>query len=126
ELLRTGVGTSRLSAQLVAGDAFYVRVPEDEGAGGTTATLASSVVILCIYGFHDLALHLVESAGRTGLLGPEPARRLMDAVAADAPTPRPWQRSGPALDLLRKVQRRLLPRTGGYQAFWSLREWPDQ
>ena len=62
--LNTSAGSSALSAELVAGDALYIRESRVQEPAASVAELATTLCLLRLYGFYDLAFWLVEKAAR--------------------------------------------------------------
>ncbi len=122
--LNTGAGTPALSAELVAGDALYIRDASLETPADSYVGLVTLVCLLRLYGFYDLAFWLIEKAARERTVGPQEAKALAKDVAKSAPRPRIDQRAGIAGD----AARRLLWALGfdDHEVFWTRRRWPNQ
>lgn len=122
--LNTAVGTASLSAELVAGDALYIREP-DVGAPAMTLTLLMAYLcILRIYRFYDLSFWLVERAFKHGAVTAAEREALMRDVAHGAPRPRIRERDGVVGDVSRGLLWALA--LGDHEVFWTRRTWPDQ
>ena len=124
--LGTAVGSSRLSAQLVAGDALYARNPQHPAVLRSRRTVAAYILVALLYRYYDLVFHLLNRAETTRELSDDEITTLRREIRSIAPRPRPWQRANPAVELARKVWHRVAPDHTGYQAFWTRRTWPDQ
>ena len=122
--LRTAAGSAALSAELVAGDALYIRELILEGATASEDHLIARVCLLRMYGFYDLAFWLVEYAARERAVSPSEARALIRDVAHGAPSPTLSQRTGIAGRAARRVSW-VLGRDD-HEVFWTRRRWPDQ
>lgn len=122
--LNTAAGTSALSAELVAGDALYVREAFADAALESRERLITYLCLLRMYGFYDLAFWLVEKAARTSTVSASDARVIAQDIAKGAPRPALSQRTGIAGD----VTRRLLWAIGhdDHEVFWTRRQWPNQ
>ncbi len=72
--LHTAAGTSALSAELVAGDALYLREACADAALESSRTPHRHLCLLRMYGFYDLAFWLVEKAARTSMVSASDAR----------------------------------------------------
>jgi FkbM family methyltransferase len=122
--LDTGAGSSALSAELVAGDALYIRESRLQAAPATLSELATTLCVLRLYGFYDLAFWLVEKAARDGTLSAVQSRDLAADIAHGAPRPNPAQRAG----IAGSVTRRMLWALGydDHEVFWTRRKWPNQ
>jgi FkbM family methyltransferase len=112
-----------ISARMVAGDAFYMRPPEQILAHGSRQDLIKSFLVLVIYRFLDEALWLTEEAEKLGKLTREEATALIAEVKAVAPRPRLVQRS----DLLGRLARKFTKATRIGRArkieYWLDRSW---
>jgi FkbM family methyltransferase len=122
--LKTAAGSAALSAELVAGDALYVREPLVRGNDDATLGLITYVCLLRMYRFYDLALWTVERAVRERILSPSEGKDLARDIVHGAPRPSLSQRAG----VIGSVARRLLWATGhdDYEVFWTRRTWPNQ
>lgn len=123
--LGASAGSPRLGAQLVAGDAVYVREP-DAVLNAGVEHLARHVVAAMLYTQHDLALWLIDRASNVDMLDDEARHALRSEVIDHAPRPRPRERGGRAGIVARKILRRISPTAGTRQVFWTERRWPDQ
>src|SRR5262249_22272238 len=65
-----------ISCRLIAGDAFYIRSPEDVVAAGDLGTALKLFLVLLVYRFLDEALWLVEALQKKGLLKAEDCEAL--------------------------------------------------
>jgi FkbM family methyltransferase len=121
--LNTAAGSAALSAELVAGDALYIReaclqAPQSE------EQLIVLLFLLRLYGFYDLAFWAVEHAARGGAVTASVATALAKDVASGAPHPSLAQRAGIAGGITRRILWTL-----GYddhEVFWTRRRWPNQ
>jgi FkbM family methyltransferase len=122
--LATAIGTPALSAELVAGDALYFRESALQPAGRSMPQLVTTVCLLRLYRFYDLAFWLVERAARDEVVSPSDAVTLIRDIAQSAPHPTLAQRDGLAGD----ATRRALWALGhdDHEVFWTRRRWPDQ
>jgi FkbM family methyltransferase len=122
--LNTASGSAALSAELVAGDALYVRESVIRHPPDSKDALLSLLCLLRMYGFYDLAFWLVERAGRGRTISPSEARALAWDIAKGAPRPGLSQRA----DTVGAVTRRLLWALGhdDHEVFWTRRKWPNQ
>jgi FkbM family methyltransferase len=122
--LQTGAGSAALSAELVAGDALYVRESFLRNPPAAMDTLVSFLFLLRVYGFYDLAFWLVERAERERAISPSEAPALARDIAKGAPRPGLSQRA----DFAGALTRRLLWATGhdDHEVFWTRRKWPNQ
>jgi FkbM family methyltransferase len=122
--LDTAAGTSALSAELVAGDALYVREAFVHAALESRGRLVSYLCLLRMYGFYDLAFWLVEKAARESAVSASEARDIARDIAKGAPRPALSQRTG----IAGHVTRRLLWAIGydDHEVFWTRRKWPNQ
>jgi FkbM family methyltransferase len=122
--LNTAAGSSALSAELVAGDALYIRAASLQAPAESTTGLITLLALLRLYGFYDLAFWLAERAARDGTISPSEAKALAEDIANGAPRPRLTQRDGIAGEVARRLQWAL-----GYddhEVFWTRRRWPNQ
>jgi FkbM family methyltransferase len=124
EHLNTAVGTPSLSAELVAGDALYVREPDLAAPSMTPRLLMAYLCILRIYRFYDLSFWLVEKASKHRVISASDRDGLLRDVAHGAPRPALWQRTGVAGDITRRLRWAL--GLEDHEVFWTRRSWPDQ
>jgi FkbM family methyltransferase len=122
--LNTAAGSAALSAELVAGDALYVRESLLANPPASKDRLVSSLCLLRMYRFYDLAFWLVERAGRERVISPSEARAIARDIAKGAPRPALSQRA----DTVGALARRLLWAIGhdDHEVFWTRRKWPNQ
>jgi hypothetical protein len=122
--LNTAAGSAALSAELVAGDALYIRESCLERPAESAAQLTPALCLLRLYGYYDLAFWLIEKATNDRSISPSEAGDLARDIAEGAPRPRLSQRAGVAGAATRRVLWAL-----GYddhQVFWTRRKWPNQ
>lgn len=122
--LNTAAGSSALSAELVAGDALYIRAASLQAPAESTIALITLLCLLRLYGFYDLAFWLAEKAARDGTVSASEAKALAEDVAHGAPRPGLATRAGIAGVVARRLQWAL-----GYddhEVFWTRRRWPNQ
>ena len=124
--LRAAVGSPRLSARLVAGDALYARPLDHPSVTGSRQAMAAYLLAALVYKYHDLAFELLARPSARTLFDEPEIESLRRDVRRTSPRPRPWERAGAPFDLARKVRAKLLPGTVGRQVFWTRRTWPDQ
>jgi FkbM family methyltransferase len=122
--LHTAAGSAALSAELVAGDALYIRESFAQVPSGSKERLVSFMCLLRMYGFYDLAFWTLEQATRARTLSQPEARDIARDIAAGAPRPGLSQRAG----TIGHLARRLLWASGhdDHQVFWTRRKWPNQ
>lgn len=120
--LHTAAGSSALSAELVAGDALYLRDACLQAP--SKQNLIPTLCILRMYGFYDLAFWLVEKATRDGVISSSDASALVVDIASGGPRPGLAVRAGMA----GSIARRLLWVLGhdDHEVFWTRRKWPNQ
>ena len=117
------VGSNKLSAQLVAGDALYFRRLETLNAELVAPALLTSLMYLAFDRFY----RILETAAVRGWLSEADVRAWQSCAKYWAPTAWPWQRSV----LFNKVVGKLNSILGTHwlesrQVFWTWRSWPDQ
>jgi FkbM family methyltransferase len=112
-----------ISCRLIAGDAFYVRSPEDLIAAGDIGTALKLFLILLVYRFLDEALWLVEALQKKGLLEAGDFEALIRVVRNAAPKPRLVQRADALGRLARRVTRVLKIGRGRKIDYWLDRSW---
>ncbi len=125
-VLKIGVGKPTLSAQLVAGDALYLRTGDPECVFASPLQMARSLIVNQIYRYYDLNLWLLDQPLARRVLPSREREQLTREVARSAPRARLFERSDRAFEILRSLEKRFLGRSYEYQAFWTRREWPDQ
>lgn len=112
-----------ISCRLIAGDAFYLRSPEDVLASGNLTNIIKLFMILVLYRFLDEALWLAEEAGKAKLLNSADQQDLIAMVKSVAPKPGLLQRA----DWLGKLARRTTKRLGLFHGrkidYWLDRSW---
>ncbi|MGE0483642.1 MAG: FkbM family methyltransferase [Gammaproteobacteria bacterium] len=123
--LNFAVGRNDLSARLYAGDALYVRdfitrPVSDRGL------LLKLVAAMMIYSFFDYALYLVDDGHARGILGASEHATLMNEIVTCAPRPRTWERADEIGDKARRLMASHRVDDTTYQAFWMIRNWPNQ
>jgi hypothetical protein len=121
--LDTAAGSPALSAELVAGDALYIRESLLQAPAETVSQLAATLCLLRLYGFYDLAFWLVEKAERESTISAAERRALITDIAHGAPRPNLAQRAG----IAGGVTRRILWALGydDHEVFWTRRKWPN-
>lgn len=112
-----------VSSRLIAGDAFYLRPPEQVLASGDIAAILKLFVILLLYRFFDEALWLVDAAAKAGHLTAEDACALIDLVKSAAPKPGLLQRADWLGKLARKISRKTGIGHGRKIDYWLDRSW---
>lgn len=122
--LRTAVGRSSLSGELVAGDALYLRDPDLSSPTLTLDKLARYLALLRLYRFYDLSFWLVEKAFDQRVVTSAEREALVQDVSHGAPRPRFHDRTG----VIGAVSRAMLSTLGfdDHEVFWTRRAWPDQ
>jgi FkbM family methyltransferase len=124
QYLHIAAGGRDLSAELVAGDALYIRDLHFQENQVSRLDLIKYLCILRMYRFLDLAYWTIAQAERRGVITPSERDELVRDISYGAPRPRLRQR----VDLAGKFTRKLLhtlARDDG-QVFWTRRSWPDQ
>ena len=112
-----------VSCRLIAGDALYLRSPEQVLAEGDRGKIIKLFLILILYRFLDEALWLVESAQAANHLSDADAQELIAVVKQVAPTPGLLQRRDWLGRLTRKVTRKLGLFRGRKKDYWLDRSW---
>ena len=121
------IGSPRLSAELVEGEALYFRIPDEDYLFANRERFFKFMLILVIYLYFDLALWMADESIQRGLLSQEEVRRLKSDLIALAPRPKYWERVGKGPNRLRKwLLKRFKFRPDVYKAFWLTRTWPNQ
>lgn len=122
--LNTAAGSAALSAELVAGDALYVRESFLQNPPASKDRLVSFLCLLRMYGFYDLAFWTIEGAARERIISPPEAQTIARDIAMGAPRPNLSQRAGIAGTLTRRI----LWAIGhdDHEVFWTRRKWPNQ
>jgi FkbM family methyltransferase len=123
--LRTAAGSAALSAELVAGDALYMRDPmPGEATASTLRELVALVCLLRMYRYYDLAIWTVARAARDRVLSPSESSDLLRDVIHGAPDSSLAQRA----NLIGSALRRAAWMLGrdDHEVFWTRRKWPDQ
>ena len=112
-----------ISCRLIAGDAFYLRDPEQVLAAGDVTAILKLFVILVLYRFLDEALYLAEAGRDKGIWSAVDANGLIALVKTAAPRPGLLQRA----DWLGKLARKFSRATGIGQRrkadYWLDRSW---
>lgn len=120
-----GIGRNRkdLSARLIAGDALYIRPPEEILRHGRPQEVTKLLLIFLLYRFLDEALWLSEQAEQAGIYTAAEAEALRATIREIAPRPTLRQRA----DWLGRLARKLAKRLGIGQArkadYWLERKW---
>lgn len=112
-----------ISCRLIAGDAFYLRAPEQVLASGNVPAILKLFVILLLYRFLDEALWLVEAAQKAGHVTADEATDLINLVKATAPKPGLLQRADWLGKIARKVARKLGISHRRKIDYWLDRSW---
>ena len=112
-----------VSCRLIAGDAFYLRSPEQILAEGNRERILLLFLILILYRFLDEALWLAESAGAAGHLPATDVQALIKIVQSVAPRPGWIQRADWLGKLTRRVTRKLGLFRGRKIDYWLDRSW---
>ena len=112
-----------ISCRLVAGDAFFIRPPEDVVASGDVASALKLFIILLVYRFLDEALWMAEALQARGTVSPAEAAALIALVRSAAPRPRWVQRADGLGRLTRRVTRKLGIGRGRKIDYWLDRSW---
>jgi FkbM family methyltransferase len=124
--LNTKGGTPLHSAQLVAGDALYLRTPEDSRVYESLSVFGKYVMSLVIYHYFDVALFAVEMAEKKGLLNATQREALFADILSFAPKPPLYLRTDLAGKISTRIRHRLGITESDYPTFWTSRRWPDQ
>lgn len=112
-----------ISCRLIAGDAFYLRAPEEVVAGGDVPAILKLFMILLLYRFLDEALWLAEAARDAGHVGTKDAADLIALVKSVAPKPGLLQRADWLGKIARKVARKLGISHRRKIDYWLDRSW---
>jgi len=112
-----------ISCRLIAGDAFYLRDPEQVLAAGDATGALKLFLILLLYRFLDEALWLAEAGRDRGLWSATDADGLIALVKAAAPKPGLRQRADWIGRLARKLSRVTGIGRGRKIDYWLDRSW---
>lgn len=121
--LKLSVNRRDISRRLLAGDALYLRPPEEVLASGDPAACLKLLLILVLYRFFDEAFWLIEEMAARRLASGAEARALADWVVAAAPKPRLHERTGGLGRLARRLYRRFGPGRRRWWDNWLPRKW---
>ena len=112
-----------MSARMMAGDAFYIKSPEDVLGRANPTECTKLLLILLIYRFYDEALWFIEEGQTRGIYNDNEVSQLITAVKTQAPWPALHQRDG-VIGRVAHVITKLL-RLGKTRIFerWLLRKW---
>lgn len=124
--LQFAFGTPRVSAQLVAGDALYMRQPDDERVWKDQTQWLKYFMVTILYCYFDVSLYLLDEAEKRFFLSPDDVRELRSYIHAIAPRPRFFERTDIVGRITRKLLRYFHRHPGVYRVFWIERGWPDQ
>jgi hypothetical protein len=108
---------------MIAGDAFYIRPPEEIVAAGDPTRALKLFTVLLVYRFLDEALWLVEALQAKGIIGAPDAEALIDLVRSAAPRPLWVQRNDALGRLVRTLTRKLGIGRGRKIDYWLDRSW---
>ena len=103
--MSTSVGTRKLTAQVHALDAVYVRPLADVVAVADPAALARFVTLLQIYQYYDGIFWLLDQPEVASLFDAATLADLIEAYERAAPRPRYLERTGALQHLMRRVRR---------------------
>jgi FkbM family methyltransferase len=112
-----------ISCRLVAGDAFFIRQPEDVLAEGDLVQTLKLFIILLVYRFLDEALWLAEAMQKQSMLSAAEAGELIGLVRRQAPQPLWVQRADGLGRLARRITRKLGIGRGRKIDYWLDRSW---
>jgi FkbM family methyltransferase len=112
-----------ISCRMIAGDAFYIRPPEEIVAAGDPTRALKLFTVLLVYRFLDEALWLVEALQAKGIIGAPDAEALIDLVRSAAPRPLWVQRNDALGRLVRTLTRKLGIGRGRKIDYWLDRSW---
>ncbi len=112
-----------MSSRLLAGDAFYIKSPEEVLQAANRVECAKLLLILTIHRFYDEAFWFIEEAEVRGIFKNEEIIQLIAAVKAQAPTPALHQRTGLLGNFFHHFTK--LSRFGKTRVFdhWLVRKW---
>jgi FkbM family methyltransferase len=114
---------SDMSSRMLAGDAFYIKSPEEVLDRANRVECTKLLLILLIYRFYDEAFWFIEESQRRRIFNEDEVSQLIAVVKAHAPWPALHQRDG-AIGKIAHVITKLL-RFGKTRVFeyWLLRKW---
>jgi len=124
--LKTSIGTPVVSAELVAGDALYLRTADPNTVFESIDQMARCLMLNQMYHYYDLNLWLLHHPLAHEVLTPDDQAEIVGGIVRSVPRPRYAYRTGRGYDLLRRVRARFLGPVNEYNAFWTRRAWPDQ
>lgn len=112
-----------ISGRLIAGDAFYLRPPEQIVASGNVPAILKLFFILMLYRFLDEALWLAEAARKAGHVTAEEEGDLIALIKSVAPKPGLLQRADWIGKLVRRTTKKLGICHGRKIDYWLDRSW---
>lgn len=114
---------SDISCRLIAGDAFYLRAPEQIVASGNVPAILKLFFILMLYRFLDEALWLVEAARKAAHITAGEEGELIALIKSVAPKPSLLQRADWLGKLVRRGRKKLGIRHRRKIDYWLDRSW---
>jgi FkbM family methyltransferase len=121
--LNIGRNRHDISARVTAGDAFYLRPPEEILERGDRKLVLKLFLVLLIYRCLDEALWLAETAAARGIVSPAESAELIATVQDAAPTPALYQRNDRIGTWARKLRRIFNIGRGRKIEYWLDRSW---
>lgn len=112
-----------LSARITAGDAFYIRPPEQVLDKGDRKSVLKLFLILLIYRCLDEALWLAETAAARGIVTQAESAELIGTVQKAAPKPALYQRNDGIGLWTRKLRKFFNIGRGRKVEYWMDRSW---
>lgn len=112
-----------ISARALAGDAFYVRPPEEILKRGDRVLYAKMFLIFLIYRCLDEALWFAEAGRAHKLISDAETASLIDLVRSVAPKPNLWQRADKIGKWARRIRKKLGLGARRKIEYWMDRSW---
>jgi FkbM family methyltransferase len=113
-----------IAAQLVAGDALYIRKLDDPSLYQSKSVFTKLILIACIYHFFDLALWLIDQAEKKNFLTPTEREELAGAVMDCSPKLRLRDQRN-FLGSMTRTLRSTFGFSDGMDIYWMKRDWPN-
>lgn len=122
----TRIGSPLIGAQLVAGDALYMKKYDHKDVQKSKETLLQYILIGIMYSFFEWSMLAVEFGVKNQVITEKEGSLLFDEIMDFAPKPRFYKKRNILGRIVAKTSKVFLGKKDSYQAFWMQRCWPDQ